>query len=303
MARLTGEHRSELPRYYYSAYDHEINPVWTRDGREVLYVSNRDHIYGTGGFWRQSAQGGEPRQIHYEESNWKARPDVSPDGSRLVYSSYEGRAWHNLWVMPVAGGDAFAIAFGDWDQTNARWSPDGGRIAFITNQSGSTQIAVVPIPGGNPATLALTERHYLEPRGRLRLDLHDASGQPASARISVTDAAGRAYAPDEAWMHADDGFDRRERRFEAHYFHARGSVSLDVPAGTLQLEVLHGFERRFDRRQVAVAAGQTSDVAVNLDEDRFTVPAAGHWVSSDVHVHMNYGGVLPQHAGTSGPAG
>src|SRR5580700_8484855 len=30
--RLTGEHKSALPRYYYSPYDHEINPVWSRDG-------------------------------------------------------------------------------------------------------------------------------------------------------------------------------------------------------------------------------------------------------------------------------
>ncbi len=51
--RLTGEHRSDLPRYYYSPYDHEINPVWTRDGRSIIYVSNRNHIYGTGGFWRR----------------------------------------------------------------------------------------------------------------------------------------------------------------------------------------------------------------------------------------------------------
>ena len=50
--RLTGEHKSGLPRYYYSPYDHEINPVWTRDGRDIIYVSNRNHIYGTGGFWR-----------------------------------------------------------------------------------------------------------------------------------------------------------------------------------------------------------------------------------------------------------
>ena len=55
MQRLTGEHKSELPRYYYSPYDHEINPVWTRDGRDIIYVSNRDHIYGTGGFWRIAA--------------------------------------------------------------------------------------------------------------------------------------------------------------------------------------------------------------------------------------------------------
>ena len=52
LQRLTGENKSELPRYYYSHYDHEINPVWSRDGRDIVYVSNRNHIYGTGGFWR-----------------------------------------------------------------------------------------------------------------------------------------------------------------------------------------------------------------------------------------------------------
>ncbi len=107
--RLTGEHRSDLPRYYYSPYDHEINPVWTRDGPSIIYVSNRNHIYGTGGFWRTPSHAAAPgriaaatraREIHYEETNWKARPDLSPDGSRLVYSSYLGRSWHNLWVMP-----------------------------------------------------------------------------------------------------------------------------------------------------------------------------------------------------------
>src|SRR5882757_840159 len=55
--RLTGENKSGLPRYYYSSYDHEISPVWSRDGRDILYVSNRNHIYGTGGFWRVAASG------------------------------------------------------------------------------------------------------------------------------------------------------------------------------------------------------------------------------------------------------
>ena len=39
--RLTGETKSSLPRYYYSAYDMEINPTWTRDGKEIVFVSNR----------------------------------------------------------------------------------------------------------------------------------------------------------------------------------------------------------------------------------------------------------------------
>ncbi|MGA2188984.1 MAG: CehA/McbA family metallohydrolase [Steroidobacteraceae bacterium] len=295
--RLTGEHKSELPRYYYSAYDHEISPVWTRDGRDILYVSNRGHIYGTGGFWRtpasaaSAAAGDEAREIHYEETNWKARPDVSPDGSRLVFSSYEGRGWHNLWVMPAAGGDAFPIAYGDWDQTNARWSPDGASVAFISNQSGSTEIEVLRIPGGTALPLVASERRYALPRASLRLQLRDAAGNPASARVSVTDAAGRFYAPDDSWIHADDGFDRNERRTEAHYFHARGAVTVDVPAGPIHVEILRGFERRFERRQVAATAGQVSELAVNLDDARWSVPDAAHWVSADAHVHMNYGGV------------
>ena len=93
VVRLTGETKSSLPRYYYSAYDMEINPVWTRDGKEILFVSNSGHIYGTGGFWRMKAEpGAEAREIHYEETSWKARPDFSPDGSRMVYSSYLGQA-------------------------------------------------------------------------------------------------------------------------------------------------------------------------------------------------------------------
>jgi len=36
VVRLTGETKSDLSRYYYSAFDTEINPVWTRDGAEIL---------------------------------------------------------------------------------------------------------------------------------------------------------------------------------------------------------------------------------------------------------------------------
>jgi TolB protein len=297
--RLTGEHKSDVPRYYYSPYDHEINPVWTRDGRSIIYVSNRNHIYGTGGFWRTSsrpapgtdlAAASEAREIHYEETNWKARPDLSPDGSRLVYSSYLGRSWHNLWVMPAGGGDAFAIGYGDWDQTYPRWSPDGTRVAFISNQSGSTQIDIERVPGGVAQKLNLSERHYLSPMARLHLYIKDAKGNPASARVSVTDAAGRFYAPATAWISADDSFDRRERHVEAHYFHARGEAWIDVPVGAVDVDILHGFERRFEQRRLNATAGQVAEVAVNLDEGSWSVPDAGHWVSADVHVHMNYGG-------------
>lgn len=289
--RLTGEHASELPRYYYSRIDHEISPVWTRDGKEILYVSNRNHIYGTGGFWRMEAQpGGPSREIHYEETNWRARPDFSPDGSRLVFASYAGRSWHNLWVIPAGGGDPFAITFGDWDQVNPRWSPDGTRIAFIANRLGNTQIQIVPIPGGEIQPFHTDERNYLQPGGRLHISLRDRDGLAAAARVSVTDSTGLFHAPADAWIHADDGFDRKERAFEAHYFHALGDATLAVPAGLVRVEIMQGFQRRLEQHDVSVGAGQTAELPVAMGGGRWSVPAQGRWVSGDVHVHMNYGG-------------
>jgi hypothetical protein len=223
----------------------------------------------------------------------------------MVYSSYLGRSWNNLWVMPAGGGDAFPVGYGDWDQTYPRWSPDGTRIAFISNKSGNTEIDVERIPGGVAERLPDSLRRYLSPMARLHLGIKDSQGNEASARVSITDAAGRFYAPADAWISADDSFDRRERNVEAHYFHARGEQWIDVPVGVVNVEVLHGFERKFERRELTVAAGQTLEVGVDLGDGTWSVPGAGHWVSADVHVHMNYGGEYrntPAHLATQAEA-
>ncbi|HET6929544.1 MAG TPA: CehA/McbA family metallohydrolase [Candidatus Acidoferrum sp.] len=285
--RLTGETKSSLPRYYYSAYDMEINPVWTRDGKEILFVSNRGHIHGTGGFWLMKAEAGaEAREIHYEETNWKARPDFSPDGSRMVYSSYLGRQWHNLWLMPANGGDAFPLSYGDWDETNARWSPDGNNVAFISNQSGNTEIGWQSTRNGAHGRLKISDHKYIRPRTVLWITTDD------PVRISVTDEAGHFYAPEESWIFADDGFDRRERSFEAHYFYSasEGPTELDVPIGNYFVEVSRGPSFRPVREKVVVSSEHSNFGHGVLDPVEFESDKVGRWISCDLHVHMNYGG-------------
>ncbi|MBS1852397.1 MAG: CehA/McbA family metallohydrolase [Acidobacteria bacterium] len=288
--RLTGENRSSLPRYYYSAYDHEISPAWSRDGSEILFVSNRGHIHGTGGFWRMKAEpGAEAREIHYEETTWRARPEFAPDGKRIVYASYQGRQWHQLWVMPAQGGDVFPISYGEFDNTDPRWSPDGKHIAFISNRGGNTSLWVQEVLGGKQTELVAKQRHYLKPMGRITLKVVDGAGHPTAARVFLTGEDGRAYAPDNAWMHADDSFVRSERAFEPHYFHTAGVAEITVPAGQVTLEVMKGFKYGFEKKTVQVAADQSVSVTVPLRPLNLPREAA-HWVSGDVHVHMNYTG-------------
>ncbi len=291
VTRLTGENRSTLPRYYYSAFDHEISPVWSRDGSEILFVSNRGHLYGTGGFWRMKAEAGaEAHEIHYEETTWKARPDFSPNGKRIVYASYQGQQWHQLWVMPEDGNNPFPLSYGDFDNTNPRWAPDGEKIAFISNRGCNTSLWTQEIPGGAQSQLIAKEKHYLRPMGKLAITVLGADGKPTAARVFVTAEDGRAYAPDDAWMTADDSFVRSERPFEAHYFHSSGEAELTVPVGQVRVEAMKGFEYRYEKKTVQVSADQNSSITIQLTALKLAPDAGSHWVSGDVHVHMNYAG-------------
>jgi hypothetical protein len=288
--RLTEEVRSPLPRYYYSPFDHEISPAWTRDGQSLLFISNRGHIHGTGGLWLMPARAGaEATELHDEETNWQARPDFSPDGQRLVYSSYLGRNWLQLWLMPAHGGAAFPVTYGDWDETCPRWSPDGRQIAFISNRDGGTQLQLLQLPGGSSRRLDITERHYLQAAGAVHLRVRDEQGRPAPARVVVTDAAGRFHAPASSWMHHAE-FDRNAHPFEARYFHTSGDDLIEVPAGAVRVEVLKGFTHTPVQRELQVARGGTAEVAVTLPAQPWPDAPGRHWVSADVHVHMNYGG-------------
>ena len=289
--RLTGETKSNLPRYYYSTYDMEINPTWTRDGKEILFVSNKGHIHGTGGFWRMKPEAGaEAKEIHYEETNWKARPEFSADGSRMVYSSYLGRQWHNLWLIPAGGGDAFPLRYADWDETNVRWSPDGKRLAAISNESGTPEVFWQTLSSSEKQVLEIGNRQYIRNRSLFTLRLFDETGATVSGRVSIADSEGLSFAPNGSQLFADDAFDRSDARMERHYFYAyRPETKIDLPTGKYFLFVSHGLNTRPFKKTIDVKSDEPVEMNVKLERLEFS-PARGKWIPADFHVHMNYGG-------------
>jgi dipeptidyl aminopeptidase/acylaminoacyl peptidase len=289
--RLTEDRDSGLPRYYYSKFDQYLSPAWSPDGKELILVSNRGDVWGSGDIWRMPAEaGGAMRLVRKEETNWKARPDWARDGRRVVYSSYLGGQRNHLWLTTAEGGDTFQLTYCECDHTRPRWSPDGRRIAFTSNEGGDVSLRILSIPGGAIETVVPETRRYLRPHGRLRLSVTNARGEAMPARISVTGADARGWAPDGAWRHADDGFDRQIRPFEMTYFQTgrAGSAVLSIPPGRYTVLATRGLEYGAVTRTADVSAGGAAEIRIALPR-LADLPARGWW-SGDLHVHMNYGG-------------
>ncbi len=293
---MTEDRDSGLPRYYYSKFDQYLSPTWSPDGKELILVSNRGDVWGSGGFWRMPAEpGGALRLVRKEETNWKARPDWARDGRRVVYSSYLGRQRNQLWLMTADGGDPFQLTYGEFDAHAAalvaRRPPHR-----LHQQRGRRHVALrmVDDPGRRDrrrrprgSQVRSRPRGDAAPVGR-----RTPTASPCRPGVSVTGADGRGWAPDDAWRHADDGFDRGERPFEMTYFHTprTGSAVLSLPPGRVHgrrdprpgVRAGHAHRRRRPR-------GGTAALRLALRAPRAICPRAGWW-SGDLHVHMNYGG-------------
>jgi TolB protein len=286
---VVAPHESKIARYYYSKHDHTINPSWTPDGKRLLFVSNREIAYGSGDVCSVAVDGANDFECFvHEETSWRARPEVAPDGRRVLYSSYQGRQWHQLWLTTLAGDAQLPLTFGEFDATQARWSPDGRRIAYISNEDGNVALWMLEVVGGERTRVVARDRQYSRPMTTLRIQLR--SGETGvSGRISVVGSDDRYYAPDDRWVHADDGFDPVRVPAELRYFHCPGECTLTLPLGEAYVTAWRGQEHTPIRRKIDVRA-DTANAAILALQPLQLPDWAPRNVTADLHVHMNYGG-------------
>ena len=152
-----------------SSPEDEENPRWSPDNRYLSFVSGRFESMG-GQLWLLDRSGGEASRLS-DVKGGVSDYAWSPDGKRIAfishdadpldalpdslrrkspkpivieryafkrdYAGYVGRRRDHIWIIDVASRLTIQLTSGDFDDSAPRWSPDGKRLAFVSNRSAS----------------------------------------------------------------------------------------------------------------------------------------------------------------------
>jgi acylaminoacyl-peptidase len=93
------------------------------------------------------------------ELEWATDPQVSPDGQWVAYARrypdvMTDRYYSNIWLVRTDGTEHRPLTTGKFVETAPRFSPDGTRLAYISNRDGRPEIYVRWLTGGQ--TVAVT---------------------------------------------------------------------------------------------------------------------------------------------------
>jgi eukaryotic-like serine/threonine-protein kinase len=124
---------------------------WSRDGARIVYASNR------GGDWdlyAQTADGSQTAQRLLERPGNQFTNSVGGDG-RVLFMEQLTDTGRDLWVLEP-DGKAVPLRVTPTNETEGRFSPDGTRVAYASDESGRYEVYVQAYPGGANRTLVST---------------------------------------------------------------------------------------------------------------------------------------------------
>jgi len=84
--------------------------------------------------------------------------EISPDGSKIAYvvttTDLDKDGYRSaIWMLDVGSGQSHQFTAGSHKDQSPQWSPDGSRLAFLSNRSGKNQIWVIDADGGEARQL------------------------------------------------------------------------------------------------------------------------------------------------------
>lgn len=110
---------------------------------EIFFTSRRE---GSFRLFHMNADGSNQASMPPTNIGSIFAPELSPDGSRLVFTVAAGNGQH-IWAMDRATNSLTQLTFDGQDNLDPTWSPDGQQIAFASNREGGMERHVINADG------------------------------------------------------------------------------------------------------------------------------------------------------------
>jgi serine/threonine-protein kinase len=122
----------------------DASPLWSPEGDRIAYASRRDGLMR---LMTTSVAGGGVEQEIAASPQMVSVSDWSIDGRTLLYTTQDPKTGLDIWAIPLTGDrKPWALIQTPFNESDARLSPDGRWVAYVSNESGIDQVYVRSFP-------------------------------------------------------------------------------------------------------------------------------------------------------------